>query len=94
MQVGIPKLYRGLMREPPLANEQAKDDTGSIFRSTSLLGGLDDLVGDDFAVRLGDEIFFELTGNTLLDQTAQADSDLGDLNRGNGRLDDAVMVAR
>jgi hypothetical protein len=45
--------------------------------ATSFLGSLNDLFGDDSAVRAGDLGFLELAGNTLADKMAQAQADLG-----------------
>lgn len=72
------------MAEPALADEETEDDAGAILRPASLLGGLDDLGGDDAAVRLGDLGFVQVARDGRLDEVAQLEGDLGHLGRGDG----------
>lgn len=94
VHVGIPELDEGLVLEPSLANHQAKHDAGAVVRATSLLGGLDDLGSDDFAVCLCDFLLVELARNSKLDQMAQLEGDLCDFGGGDRGLDVLVSVLR
>lgn len=60
--------------------------------ATSLLGSLDDLFGDDGAVRASDLGLFKLTGNALADQVSEAQTYLGDFVGVDGRFDILVAI--
>lgn len=67
MEISIPQLNEGLMLPPSLVDQQAKDHAGPVLLAASLFGGLDDLLGDDFAMRARNQGFVELARDTLLD---------------------------
>lgn len=92
VQVGIPHLEGGLSLEPSLVDEQAVYNARAIVLASSFLGCLDDFGRYDSGVRLGDELFFELAGDALDDEVAQAEGDLGDFVGGDGGGDAFVVV--
>jgi len=55
--------------------------------AAGFLGRLDDLFGDDFAVRARNLLLGQLARYALLDQMSEAESDLGNCWGGNGRYD-------
>lgn len=60
--------------------------TCSFFLAASLFGCLDDLLGDDSAMRGGDATLVELARHTFLDQVSQPQADLGNFGCRDGRL--------
>lgn len=92
MQVGVPQLDQGLMFEPSFRNQETIDDTGPVVSTAGLLGGFDDLLGDDLAVRTRHLLFLQLARDGFLNQIAEAKSNLGDIRGRNGRLDVGVAV--
>jgi hypothetical protein len=53
VQVGIPELIQGLVLEPALDDQETVDDASLVVCAAGLLGRLNDLAGDDLAVRTG-----------------------------------------
>ena len=62
--------------------------------ASCLLGGLNDLLGNDFAVRSSDASLFHLTGHAFLDKVPEAETDLGDVRGGNGRREPIPHMRR
>lgn len=87
-QIRIPELQHGLPLEPAIADQQAVDDAcGMVFAARGLSGG-DDGWGDYGGMGFGDEGFFELAGDHLLDLVLQTERDFGDGSGGKGGGDE------
>jgi len=67
VKVRVPELGSGLMHTPSLVDEETVDDAGPVIAPSSFLGGLDDFLGYDLAVRARDLFRLEVAWYTLLD---------------------------
>ena len=67
MKIRVPELEDGLALEPSLAHEQAVYDARLVVFPPSLLCGLYDFPGNDWAVCLGNPLFIELARDHLFD---------------------------
>lgn len=110
VELCIPQFDNGLALEPLHVHEQRKylarlairnRDAGDQTYHTSFelgaagfLGGLDDLSRDDGAVGAGDLCLLELARDTLSDEVAEAQADLGHVECRDGRVDILVAVVR
>lgn len=69
------------MSPPSLVDQKAVDDAGPVLLPARFLGGPDDLLGYDLAVRTRNLFLGELAWYTLLDQMAESECDLCHVRR-------------
>lgn len=79
VEIRIPELHRGLDLEPSQTGEETVDNTGLIFLTAGIFGGLDHIVCDDATVGVGQDALLDLTDDQLLNLVFQAQRNLGDL---------------
>ncbi len=65
-----------------------------VFLAARLLCSLNDMLGNDFAVRRGDAALLHLTRNAFLNEVAKAEADFGDGCSRNGRGEMVPSVRR
>lgn len=63
MEIGIPKLHTGLELEPSKAYEKTIDNTCLVIFTTGFSGGFHHIVGNDTAVRIGQDTLLNLAGD-------------------------------
>lgn len=62
--------------------------------ATGLLCSLDDFVRDDGAIGFDDFVFFNFARDDLFNLVLEPKSDFGDVDSGNGGLNDLIPIRR
>lgn len=62
--------------------------------ATGLLCSLDDFVRDNWAVGFDDFVFFNFARDDLFNLVLEPESDFGDVDSGNGGLNDVIPIRR
>ena len=86
MEIGIPKLDRGLDIEPSKTDEKTEDYAGLVFLATSPLSSVNDTLRDNATVWVGQDARIDLTADYLLNLVFQTQRDLSNLFGGSRRF--------
>lgn len=94
VKVCIPKLIQSLVLEPALDDQETVDHARSVVGPAGFLCGLDHLCSNDPAVRLRYLFFIQLARYGFFYEVSQAESDFGNVGRGDGRLNVGIVILR